>query len=273
MPDNHFPAMEDFGRRFSTAVERSGKKKEYLEKWGLGSVDEGLELFRRNVQGGYDSHKHAMLSAPVEGTALNIGPGMGFCVFLLAELFRSVMVAEPDSGNCRLLESIAKHYITAAGTAAAENVQVIHAGFAITEEAAKYWEAKQELLKKRNRRGSILNFDIRGAAELTTVSRARADRIYFHKVLSSFSISNSFGDVLNQAAGCLSPKGVITWAEPDYIFSDIVAGGEEHQLQPAIKHAMGSCGLEFKTELYPVTETASQPPVTEHWTLIEAWRT
>jgi hypothetical protein len=270
---NQFPAMEEFSRRFSTAVERSGKKQEYLEKWGLGSVDEGLDLFRRNVQGGYDSHRHAMLSAPVEGTVLNIGPGMGFCVFLLAELFPSVMVAEPDAGNCRLLESIAGHYITGGGTVAADSVQVIHAGFAITAEATQYWQAKQELLKRRNRQGSILNFDISGAAELPAVLRSQADRIYFHKVLSSFSISNSFGDVLNQAAGCLSPKGVITWAEPDYIFSDIVAGGEDGQLQPAIQQAMERSGLDFKTELYPVTETASQPPVREHWTLIEAWRT
>ena len=272
MRKNHFPAMETFGRRFSAAVERSGIKKNYLEKWGLGSVADGLELFRRNVQGGYDSHYHAMTSANTDGVVLNIGPGMGFCVFLLAELFPRVMVAEPDSDNCRLLERIANHYITGSGTPAAGNVQVIHAGFGITDEAANYWETKQELLKRRNRGGSILNFDIRGAAELTAVLPAPADRIYFHKVLSSFSISNSFGDVMSRAAQCLSPGGRVTWAEPNYIFSDIVAAGEDHRLLTAMSEAMTGCRMDFKTELYPVTETASQPPVREDWLLIEAWR-
>ena len=131
----YFPGLDEFHRNFCSAVTQSGKERDFTKKWGLHRLDDVYPLLSNNIQGGYESHRRTMLAAPVSGPVLNIGPGMGFCVFLLSELFDTVFVAEPDKENCTLLNNIAHHYETRKNKKADEIVTVYHAGLSITHGA------------------------------------------------------------------------------------------------------------------------------------------
>jgi hypothetical protein len=253
MHDNYFPTLDEFYDRFCNAVTQSGSQETFTHKWGLERLADIDDLLRNNVQGGYDSHKHTMLSAPTGGTVLNLGPGMGFCVFLLSELFDSVFVAEPDQENCTLLNRIAHHYETHKNKKAREIVTVYHAGISITAAAVDYWKTKRELMKKRNLQGSILNFSIEGASELQEIMPEKVDRLYLHKVLSSLSISNTFAAIISQSRLFLKEDGVITWSEPGYVFEDLLQVEEPNTLETVLKDVLEKNQLVFHLKNYQLT--------------------
>lgn len=265
----HFPGLDEFYNKFCTAVSQSGEEQRFLTKWGLNALSDVYNILSNNVQGGYESHRHSMLSIPINGSlcslgsVLSIGPGMGFCGFLLSELYDTVIVAEPDGENCALLEHISDHYITHKNKNAGQSMKILHAGLSITAEAVTYWKTKQQLMKKRHLKGSILNFDIRGAAELGEVFHEKVSRIYLHKVLSSFSISGSFENIVTACASFLADEGVLTWSEPGYIFKDILASqvGSEETLAHVIKPVFEKNHLELDMMDYQVAE---------EWTLLNA---
>jgi len=264
--------LDDFYDKFSQAVKESGQEQEFTKKWGLETLAEIYDILNNNIQGGIQSHKQTMLSAPTTGTVLNIGPGMGFCVFLLAELFDNVLVAEPDNENCSILESIARQYRNYKGKKSRESVRFYQAGISITPEAVNYWNMKRTLMKKRKLKGSILNFTVQGASELKDVLNESVDRIYLHKVLSSLSISNTFENIITQARLFLAPGGFITWSEPEYVFEDLLQlDGEtlENYLNPICSENR----MQFKVTNYRLsTKTKKEEPVNhENWTLINAW--
>ncbi|UCH96076.1 MAG: hypothetical protein JSV88_04280, partial [Candidatus Aminicenantes bacterium] len=212
MNKTYFPKLDIFYDKFCKAVTRSGNERHFLKKWGLDCLSDIYHILSSNIQGGYDSHKQTMLASSINGSVLNLGPGMGFCVFLLTDLFEQVLVAEPDGENCLLLNSIANHYETHKGKKANEIVKVYHAGISITDEAINYWKAKQELMKKRKLKGSILNFSIEGASELRDIFHEKVSRVYLHKVLSSLSISTGFETVISECRLFLKDRGEITWS-------------------------------------------------------------
>lgn len=217
------PGLDTFFEKLKSAIERSGTEEQYTAKWGLGSLQDIYTLLRNNQQGGYDSHSHCMLSTEIRKSVLDIGPGMGFCVFLLAELYDEVYVAEPDQENCGLLEKIAHQYTTRNGKNAGDIVKCINAGLNITEDAVRYWEFKKKMLELKKIKGGVLNYTVKGASELHEVFDHMVDRVYLHKVLSSLSISNSIYEIINTlVANSIEPSGVISWAEPSYVFGDIL---------------------------------------------------
>ena len=264
--DNHFPGMDEFYNKFCGAIKESGEEQRFLTKWGLESLEDVFGILSNNVQGGYDSHKHSMLSVPVGG--------------LLSELYDEVFVAEPDGENCDLLAHISAHYSTGKGKKASETVRFLHAGLSITDEAVKYWEMKRMLMKKRNLKGSILNFDIKDAGELGEVFHEGAGRVYLHKVLSSFSIAGSFDSIITQCASFLKEKGVITWSEPGYIFSDILQVEQGDTLLNRIKPVFDKNNITVEVVNYDVSNRAfgdsdgggMEAPLVETWTLVNGWR-
>ena len=271
MPNTYFPTLDEFYGKFYEAVVTSGKEPEFTKKWGLETLADIYDILNNNVQGGIASHRRTMLAAPTAGTVLNIGPGMGFCVFLLAELFDRVLVTEPDSENCAILERIANHYPTRRGNPAHETVKLYQAGISITEEAVNYWNMKRTLMKKRNLKGSILNFTVEGAAELRDVLGEKVNRVYLHKVLSSLSISNTFENIITQAREFLEPGGVITWSEPGYVFEDLLPL-EGESLESYLTPVCTENRLQFQVENYILSrqEGANDPAAGENWTLIKA---
>lgn len=268
----HFPKLDEYYARFCRAITQSGQEQRFLTKWGLQGLADAFDILSNNVQGGFESHKHTMLSGRTGGSVLNIGPGMGFCVFLLSELFEKVYVAEPDGDNCQLLEHIAQHYETGQNKNAAAIVKIFHAGISITDEAVKYWDTKSKLMKKRNLKGSILNFDIKDAAELSSVFPGNVSRVYLHKVLSSLSIANSFANIIGQCALFLEKGGEITWSEPRYIFDDILQVGPGSALESVVKPIFAGNNLEVGIHDYEVTNRDKETGVVlvEKWTLIKA---
>jgi hypothetical protein len=272
MNEFYFPELDEFYERFCRAVQDSGIEGRFLEKWGLDSLSAGHDMLQNNVQGGYDSHRQTMLSASTGGSVLNIGPGLGFCVFLLAELYDTVYVAEPDRENGLLLGAIAARYRTHRGEGAGEVVQIFHAGMGITGEAVRYWQSKSALMKKRNLTGSILNFDISGARELTDVFRERVCRIYLHKVLSSLSISSTFENIIAQCRLFLRDGGILTWSEPEYIFADILAVGGENGLEQVLKSICANHRLAMEIDRYRLASGEPGTAPEENWTLIKARR-
>jgi hypothetical protein len=267
-----FPGLDEFHRNFCAAVTGSGKEQEFTKKWGLNRLTDIHPLLSNNIQGGYQSHRRTMLSASMGGSVLNIGPGMGFCVFLLTELFDPVYVAEPDPENCLLLQGMARHYRTRSGKPASEIVKILQAGLSITTEAVDYWNMKRLLMEKRKLKGSILNFTIQGAAELKEVLTEKVDRVYLHKVLSSLSISNGFEQVIAQCRQFLTDQGVITWAEPGYVFAEILQLENHHQLEKILTPIFFKNRLHYSLENYPLinTDKSTQRQTTETWTLIKA---
>lgn len=266
----YFPGLDEFYSKFSEAVRQSGREKDFLLKWGLDGLDDVYDILINNVQGGYDSHRQSMLSAPPGGSVLTIGPGMGFCVFLLSELYDTVFVAEPDGESCSLLKSISEHYRTHKKQKAGDIVKIHHAGLAISDEAAAYWQTKRQLMKKRNLKGSILNFDIKGAKELRDTFQEKVSRIYLHKVLSSFSIACGFGDIISQCKLFLDEKGVITWSEPGYIFTDILQVEPGDTLENTLKEIFEKNGMDFNITAYDAANYDGDTPLDEQWTLIKA---
>ncbi|MCP4151752.1 MAG: hypothetical protein GY757_28670, partial [bacterium] len=192
MSTKYFPQLKDFYQRFIEAVKESGQEQPFLKKWGLETLEDVYAILDNNIQGGYDSHKQSMTAAKTGGTVLTVGPGMGLCAFLLTEQFDNVYVAEPDGENCALLQTIAQKFTTSKNRPAENIMNTLHAGLSITQDAVDYWEAKVALMKERNMKGSILNFDIKGAAELKNTFHEKVARIYLHKVLSSLSIASTF---------------------------------------------------------------------------------
>lgn len=272
MNKTYFPELDEFYDKFSKAVTQSGIEQDFINKWGLERLADVYDILNNNVQGGYDSHKHTMLSTSTGDSVLNVGPGMGFCVFLLSELFNSVLVAEPDKENCSLLSSIAKHYKTHSHKNAHEIVKIFHAGIAITEEAVNYWNTKQELMKKRKLKGSILNFSIRGASQLKNVLAGKVSRVYLHKVLSSLSISTGFETIISECRLFLKEEGQITWAEPQYIFDDILQLDEKHSLNQALKPIFEKNDMHVHIKNYQLANKSEEttPGNIERWTLIKA---
>lgn len=270
----YFPGLDEFYNKFCNAINRSGEEQRFLTKWGLNALSDVYIMLSNNVQGGYESHKHSMLSIPPAGSVLSIGPGIGFCGFLLSELYETVFVAEPDEENCALLKHISDHYITHKNKNAGQSMKILHAGLSITDEAITYWKTKQQLMKKRHLKGSILNFDIYGAAELAGGFQKKVSRIYLHKVLSSFSISGSFENIITACASFLADQGVITWSEPGYIFKDILApqGGSEETLADIIKPIFEKNQLELDMMDYQVSNrnNGMETSLVEKWTLLNA---
>ncbi len=268
----YFPGMDEYYIRFCQALKQSGQEQRFLTKWGLGALSDAHDLLSNNVQGGYESHKQTMLSGRTGDSILSIGPGMGFCVFLLSELFEKVYVAEPDGENCMLLEHIAQHYRTGKNKNADAIVKIFHAGISITDGAIKYWDTKSKLMKKRNLKGSILNFDIKNAGELSSVFHEKVSRVYLHKVLSSLSIANSFANIITQCGALLEEQGEITWSEPGYIFDDILQVSAGNTLENTIKPIFAGNNLGLDIHDYEVSnrDKGTGAVLVEKWTLIKA---
>ena len=272
MNKTYFPTLDEFYDKFSKAVTQSGIQQDFIKKWGLDRLPDIYDILNNNIQGGYDSHKHTMLSTAAGDSVLNVGPGMGFCVFLLTELFDTVLVAEPDKENCSLLGTIAKHYKTHSHKNAGEIVKIFHAGIAITEEAVNYWNTKQALMKKRKLKGSILNFSIQGAGQIKDIPQEKVSRVYLHKVLSSLSISTGFETVISQCRLFLKEKGEITWSEPRYIFDDILQLNGKQSLNQALKPIFEKNNMHFHIQNYQLANKSEEttPGNIERWTLIKA---
>ncbi len=272
MKNNYFPAADEFYEKFCAAVTQSGNRESFTQKWGLERLEEVYEMLVNNVQGGYDSHKYTMLSAPTGGTVLNIGPGLGFCVFLLTELFDTVLVAEPDLENCALLDGIARQYRTHRGKPAQEIVKIHPAGISITGEAVDYWETKRTLMKKRNLKGSILNFTIQGAGELRNILEEKVNRVYLHKVLSSLSIAAPFEVIISEIRDFLGEKGEITWSEPGYVYEDILQVEEPNTLEDVLQPVFEKNRLQFCLKRYQLAGINRETGQTnsETWVLIKA---
>lgn len=272
MNEIEFPGMDAFYENFCKALRESGAEQEYLTKWGLEDLSGAYALLSNNVQGGYDSHKQSMLAAPTGGSVLNIGPGMGFCVFLLSRLYDSVYVAEPDGESCSLIERIAGHFPVDRGRKASEKLTVFHAGLSISDDAVRYWDMKQQLMKKRKLKGSILNFDIRGAGELGAVFHGKVSRVYLHKVLSSLSIADGFDNIISQCVSFLGEDGVLTWSEPRYIFEDILSPGGEGGLREILTRVFDELNMGFEAIDYMVSNIDRDTVREEKWTLIKVKR-
>lgn len=274
MNENYFPGLEEFYNKFCTAVSKSGNEPAFKKKWGLDYLSDIYNILSSNIQGGYDSHRHTMLSASTGGSVLNVGPGMGFCVFLLTGLFDTVLVAEPDRENCSLLSSIAHNYHTHNHKSAHEIVKFFHAGIAITNEAVEYWNTKQQLMKKRKLKGSILNFTIQGAGQLKDILKEKVSRVYLHKVLSSLSISTGLETIISECQSFLQKDGELTWSEPGYIFEEILQLNGKHTLSQALKPIFEKNHLYSRVKHYQVfnRNQKSTDKNGEKWTIINARR-
>ncbi len=278
MNEIKFPEMDEFYDRFCTAVRESGAEQEFLTKWGQENLSDVYAILSNNVQGGYDSHKQSMLAGPTGGSVLNIGPGMGFCVFLLSGLYDSVFVAEPDGESCSLIEQVTAHFPVSGDRKASDVVTVFHGGLSISDDAVKYWDMKQQLMKKRKLKGSILNFDIKGARELGEVFDGKVSRIYLHKVLSSLSIAGRFENIIAQCVSFLEAGGVLTWSEPRYIFEDILSteneGDNTNDLQGILTPVFDKLNMAFEIIDYMVSNTDrdTETVIEEKWTLIKITR-
>ena len=269
MSQHQLPDLHNFSSKFCAAISKSSSEEAFLTKWGLKNLSEVYDVLHNNIQGGYDSHQKLILSTPPSDSVLTIGPGMGFCVFLLSELYDSVFVAEPDSENSCLIKDIATHYITDKNQRAGDRVKLFNAGISLSEESIKYWDAKRRAMEKRNLKGNILNFVIENANELRGEFHEKVSRIYLHKVLSSLSISDSFENLLHEVLFFLAGHGVITWAEPSYIFFDILEVNGEDALRDKVRALFESHGLQAAQENYEISSKIKENTHLETWTLLK----
>ena len=265
------PDLDKFSDKFFSAIKKSGEEQSFLTKWGIKDLSAVYDILRNNIQGGYNSHKHSILSTMPSCSVLTIGPGMGFCVFLLCELYGSVFVAEPDIENCCIINNISKHYLTESNNKANDVMRIYHAGLSITDEAIRYWNDQRTNMKKRNIKGCILNFVIKGAEELKDIFHDKVSRIYLHKVLSSLSISNSFENVISETALFLKDNGVISWAEPDYIFNDILQVNGQNAMISRLRSLFNN-EIDFNVINYMVSSKINGNTMVENWVLLKAGR-
>ena len=266
------PPLDRFCGKFCHAVRESGAEDAFLAKWGLSDLEEVERLLRDNVQGGYDSYAHSIRAAPPVASVLSIGPGMGFCEFLLAETHDRVVVSEPDADNCDLLSRIAAGYETERGDSGDSILRFLPAGLSLTEEALRYWEEKQKLMAARGRGGSILNFDVRSSVELESVLERRVERIFLHKVLSSLSVATSLDEVLARVARFVEPGGVLTWSEPGYVFSDTLGLDDFRQFECVVVTLVESSDWECSVSDYTVSSQVADGQFDDPWLLLRLTR-
>ncbi len=124
-------------------------------------------------------------------------------------------------------------------------------------------------MEKRGARGSILNFQIDSTRELRDVLDERASRVYLHKVLSSLSVGGSLETILAGLSALMTADGVLTWAEPEYIFYGILEAESESDLRDRLSRMLGG-QRRLRIETYVVQSRTSAGPISENWLLVSA---
>ncbi len=268
MTPHQLPNLDDFSTKFCAALRESGCEKTFATKWGLHDINEIHEILEHNIQGGYTSHHKAIMATPPSHSALTIGPGMGFCVFLLSEIYPAVFVAEPDSQNASLIQEMSPYYRTKTNQAASDKVKVFNAGISLSSDALKYWEAKRKIRETRRAKGNILNFVIDKTTALKEELHDQVSRLYLHKVLSSLSISDSFENILGEVLEFLDRDGVLTWSEPKYIFSEVLQINAGQTLEETVRNIFDHHGLHVTFEDYEISSKIGNDNHIETWTML-----
>ena len=111
--------MDAYYRRFDSFYDKHSAAQSYDE------IKLGLSFY-----GGYRARRRLITSVPLvaDSCVLDIGPEMGMECFLLAEVYRKVIVTEPDVRTAAVLQGLAEHYVTENGRKAANILDIRPAG-------------------------------------------------------------------------------------------------------------------------------------------------
>lgn len=205
-----------FLRKFLSAVtEDEELMRAYFARFDAYYNSDFPERSRGNIivalsfYGGYGAKRRLIESIPVEpdDIVLDIGPEMGMECFLLTEVYKKVLVAEPEARTCEILQKIASHYTTEKGTKASEILAIKRAGIIPVDSA-------ELVIRPDGRSTGIYAFDGIGAKDIAQVfGKHFANRIFCNHVVQVIPREPKLKILLEGLASYLKPGGKITWAD------------------------------------------------------------
>jgi hypothetical protein len=190
--------------------------------------------------GGFRTRRRLLEIVPVnrDDTILDIGPEMGTECFLLAEVYRKVLVAEPDGRTAAVLAALARHYVTEDGRNAGDVIEIKQAGI-IPPGTATLTNGEG------GSRGPVY-YDASGARDILAVFGSRCvRRIYLNHLAVMVPREPKIKVLLAALDAICDDGGVITWCDSVSELTDLIAGcqpgspGTRHPL-PEIKACIAS---------------------------------
>lgn len=181
-------------------------------------------LISLTFYGGYRTRRQLTLAVPIipNDVVLDIGPEMGAECFMLAELYRKVFVAEPDSRTAEILSELAQHYTTEDGRKAAEILEIRRAGI-IPPGSSKLTNCTDVP------RGPVY-YDARGARDIGDVFGTHfADRVFLNHLALMMPEEPKLKVLLESLVSYCRDGGCITWCDSVSELSEIARAYAEYQ--------------------------------------------
>jgi len=210
------PAKQAFFDKFLSAIVEDGVlAKAYFERFGIapfGKTPEeiGWQLVDKlSEYGGYEVRRRLIECVEIRpgDCVLDIGPETGMECFLLAEVYRKVLVAEPDATTPYLLKGIAEYYYTDDGRKASEVLDIQRTGIIPPDST---WSRTNEHSKP----SSLVSFDARGAPDISEIFGLDfADRIVCHHIGALMPAEPQLVVLLSALSSYCNRRGIITYCE------------------------------------------------------------
>ena len=220
------PTKKKFLYKFVTAIiENENTQRSYFERFGITHNKQAPEktweqiIGKLSYYGGYTLRRSLVECVPIneDDCVLDIGPEMGMECFLLAEVYKRVIVAEPDATSASLLKSIAKYYYTEDGRKASDILDVRQIG--IFPPGATHLNTAGD-----GKPTGLPSFDVRGAADISdTLDLHFADRVICNHIVWAMPKEVNLSVLLSALSSYCSQRGIITWAhEPSELSAAVV---------------------------------------------------
>jgi len=181
-------------------------------------------LISLTFYGGYRMRRRLTLAVPIipNDIVLDIGPEMGTECFILAEVYRKVLVAEPEYQTAEILRELAKHYTTDDGHKASDILEIGRAGI-IPPGSSKLTNCPGIP------RGPVY-YDARGAKDIGDVFGTHfAGRVFLNHLALMMPEEPKLKVLLASLVSYCSDKGCITWCDSVSELSEIARAYAAYQ--------------------------------------------
>lgn len=226
------PTEQEFFRKFFSAVMKNEKLAvAYCERFGIVYFEKTWEeiwlqfVNKLSNYGGYNVRRKLIECVEIRPgeCVLDIGPETGMEVFLLAEVYHKVLVAEPDSTTPYLLRGIANFYYTDDGRKASDVLDIQRMG--IIPPNSSRWK-----ISRAPKPSGIVSFDALGAPDIGDVfGRNFAGRILCNHIGWLMPTEPRLLVLLKALSSYCSPKGNITWCDEISELSQMVVDYIKYQ--------------------------------------------
>lgn len=210
------PTKQGFFDKFLSAIVENGElARAYFERFGIAYFEKtpeeiGWQLVDKlSNYGGYEVRRRLIECVEIRpgDCVLDIGPETGMECFLLAEVYRKVLVAEPDNTTPHLLRGIAEHYYTDDGRKASDVLDIQRTG--IIPPNSTWFTTNQD-----TKPSDLVEFNARDAPDIHEIFGLHfADRIVCHHIGTLMLAEPQLTVLLSALSSYCNQGGIITYCE------------------------------------------------------------